>query len=204
MKHAILYSSAPMLMLIGVLLMVAPAVQADSIRCGSSLVQTGDPAILVRRACGQPSFIDPWIAGAGGGLGYGAVLNMEEWTYNRGPGRLLQIMVFRDGKLYSIRDGGYGFNEGQPQSCRPTDINRGMSKYRLLQACGEPAQRNVVGFIYSTRGQTANGDYYLRRGSVPVYREQWIFNFGGNRLLREVTLENAVVVETDTLDRGFD
>jgi len=37
-----------------------------------------------------------------------------------------------------------------------------------------------------------------------VYREKWVFNFGGNRLLREVTLENAIVVDSDTLERGFD
>ncbi|GAB3685662.1 DUF2845 domain-containing protein [Salinisphaera aquimarina] len=180
----------------------APQASADSVRCGGKLVQNGDPAIVVRNACGAPNFVDPWIGGAG--AGYGAAFSMEEWTYNRGPGRLLQIMIFRNGELYRIRDGGYGFAEGGPTSCRPSDIARGISKYRLLAACGEPAQRTVVGFIYSNRGRTANGDYYLRRGVVPVYRERWIYNFGGNRLLREVTLENAVVVETDTLDRGFD
>jgi len=193
-----------LLALFGAVLLAPSVAQADSVRCGSSLVQTGDPAIVVRKTCGAPDFVDPWIAGAGGGFGQGVVLSMEQWTYNRGPGRLLQIMVFRDGKLYSVTDGGYGFSVNQGQSCRPTDLAPGLSKYRLLVACGEPAQRNVVGFLYSTRGRTANGQYYRRRGAVPVYREQWIYNFGGNRLLREVTLENAVIVDVETLDRGFD
>lgn len=192
------------LLVIGVVLLWPAQAQADSVRCGSSLVQTGDPAVVVRRTCGPPDFVDPWIAGAGSGFGQGAVFSMEQWTYNRGPSRLIQLMSFRDGKLYRVSDGGYGFSANQRQNCRATDLARGLSKYRLLSACGEPAQKNVVGFIYSTRGRTANGQYYLRRGVSPVYREQWIYNFGGNRLLREVTLENAVVVEVDTLDRGFD
>ncbi|MES1925482.1 DUF2845 domain-containing protein [Salinisphaera sp. T31B1] len=194
---------AGLLLVIGVLVLSSAPAHADSLRCGGSLIQTGDPAVVVRNACGAPDFVDPWIGGAG--VGYGGGLSMEEWTYNRGPSRLLQILVFRNGDLYRIRDGGYGFNANAASGrCRPADISRGISKYRLLAMCGEPAQRNVIGYIYSSRGRTAQGDYYLRRGVIPVYREQWIYNFGGNRLLREITLENATVVETDTLQRGFD
>lgn len=184
-------------------LAAAGQAHGESFRCGGSLIQTGDPAIAVRNACGEPSFVDPWIGGSA--LAYGVAPSMEEWTYNRGPSRLLQILVFRDGELYRIRSDGYGFRETSgPASCRPMDIARGMSKYRLLRACGEPAQRRGGVFVYSTRGRAGSRDYYLRRGAVPVYRERWIFNFGDNRLLREVVLENAMVVETDTLQRGFD
>ncbi|MES1930510.1 hypothetical protein SADO_14709 [Salinisphaera dokdonensis CL-ES53] len=186
---------------VGMLLSGAPA-YADSLRCGGALVQVGDTAAAVRNDCGAPDFVDPWIAG--NGVAYGQAFAMEEWTYNRGPSRLLQILVFRDGTLKRIREDGYGFIEsrGSP-ACRPSDIGRGMSKYRLLQACGEPIQKSG-GFVYSTRQRAGTHDYRLRRGLVPVYRERWVFNFGGNRLLREVTLENAIVVETDTLERGFD
>lgn len=176
--------------------------QADNLRCGGSLVQTGDPAAAVRASCGEPDFVDPWIGGAG--IAYGAVPDMEEWTYNRGPRRLLQILVFRDGELKRIREDGYGFNvPAGASSCRPSEITRGMSKYRLLVACGQPVQKSG-GYVFSTRNADGVYDYRRRRGVAPVYRERWIFNFGGSRLLREVTLENAVVVETDTLHRGYD
>ena len=191
--------------LAAVLLVVAavsatPA-RADSLRCGGSLVQKGDPAAAVRSNCGEPDFVDPWIGGVD--IAYGAVPNMEAWTYNRGPGRLLQVLVFRDGRLDRIREDGYGFRvPAGSGECQPAGITPGMSKYRLLVACGQPAQKSG-GYVLSTRGSQGVLDY-RRRGVVPVYREQWIYNFGSSRLLREVTLENAVVVETDTLDRGYD
>jgi hypothetical protein len=198
MRHIAAFLVFVALMLIGGL----PTAAAESLRCGGALVQTGDPAAVVRSNCGRPDFVDPWVGGVG--MAYGAVPSMEEWTYNRGPSRLLQILVFKDGRLSRIRDDGYGFVEPAGDGgCRPSDIVRGMSKYRLLAACGSPVQK-TGGFVYSTRGRAGAHDYYLRRGVVPVFRERWIFNFGGNRLLREVTLENAMVVETDTLERGFD
>ena len=180
---------------------LATPARADNLRCGGSLVQKGDPAAAVRSSCGEPDFVDPWIGGVD--IAYGAVPNMEAWTYNRGPGRLLQVLIFRDGRLDRIREDGYGFRvPAGPSECQPASITRGMSKYRLLVACGQPAQKSG-GYVLSTRGSQSTYDF-RRRGVVPVYREQWIFNFGSSRLLREVTLENAVVVETDTLDRGYD
>ncbi|MBO9471236.1 DUF2845 domain-containing protein [Endozoicomonas sp. G2_2] len=197
-KHSIW---ACFVLVLGLCVSGGPAV-ADSLRCGGALIQTGDPAAVVRNKCGAPDFVDPWIGGSG--LAYGQTLSMEEWTYNRGPSRLLQILVFRDGKLQRIRDDGYGFTVRRgANECRPTDIARGMSKYRLLQACGEPIQKSG-GFVFSRRNDVGTYDYRLRRGVNPVYREKWVFNFGGNRLLREVTLENAIVVDSDTLERGFD
>ncbi|WP_353220286.1 DUF2845 domain-containing protein [Salinisphaera sp. S4-8] len=188
--------------LVGLACLLSAPAHADNLRCGGSLVQTGDPAAVVRANCGEPDFVDPWIGGAS--IAYGAVPDMEEWTYNRGPRRLLQILRFRDGELERIREDGYGFSvSGNGSGCRPSDIVRGMSKYRLLVACGQPVQKSG-GYVYSARNDDGVYDYRRARGVVPVYRERWIFNFGSSRLLREVTLENAVVVETDTRDRGYD
>lgn len=188
--------------LVWALLAVTPSAQADNLRCGGALIQTGDPAAVVRSDCGPPDFIDQWVGGPA--QGYGAVPSVEEWTYNRGPSRLLQILVFENGKLKRFRDDGYGFIESRSDtSCRPADIARGMSKYRLLESCGEPVQKTGR-FFYSTRGRIGTQSYTLQRGVMPIFRERWIFNFGGNRFLREVTLENAMVVEIDTLDRGYD
>ncbi|MDA3921214.1 MAG: DUF2845 domain-containing protein [Salinisphaera sp.] len=182
---------------------VAPASAADAVRCAGHLVERGDPAIDVRHYCGEPTFVDPWTGS--GALAYGVSFDMEAWTYNRGPGRLIQIIVFRNGKVESIENAGYGFQPGQSQiGCsRAGAIAGGMSKYRLLVSCGEPDQRSG-GFILSSRFSGGGQEYYLSRGIFPVYRETWIYNFGASRLQREVTLENGRVVSVDTLGRGFD
>lgn len=187
---------------IGLLIALSPAVAA-SLRCTHGLVKTGDQAVEVRAACGAPSFVDPWIAGPG--LAYGAAASMEAWTYNRGPSQLLRILIFRDGELIRMRTDGHGFRERRGASgCQPTDIVEHISKYRLLQMCGQPAQQSGL-FVFSSRRRLGDGRHVFRRHSgVPVYRERWIYNFGDNRLLREVTLENGKVVAIDTLGRGFD
>lgn len=180
-----------------------PAVgHADSLRCNGRLVTDGDPAVSVLSACGQPSFRDPWW----GTEPAAGVPPMMEWTYNRGPRRLLEQIVFRDGKVISIRTAGYGFRAGSlpsSGSCDPSAISPGLTKYELLEACGEPVQHSG-GFVNSMVYDDGARRYFLRNAVHPVYRERWIYNFGANRLLREVTLENARVVSVQTLDRGFD
>ncbi|MES1937210.1 hypothetical protein C27AD_12691 [Salinisphaera hydrothermalis C27AD] len=176
--------------------------QADSLRCDGRLVTDGDPVVSVLRACGEPSFRDPWWGNAPSS----GVPPMMEWTYNHGPQRLMNQIVFREGKVIAIRTAGYGFRAGTPPpsgSCEPTSIAPGLSKYRLIQFCGEPVQRSG-GYVYSTVYDDGVQRYFLRHGGHAVYRERWIYNFGANRLLREVTLENARVVSVQTLGRGFD
>ena len=190
-------------LLIGALFVGAvPSASADdSARCSGHLVQRGDPSIKVKRYCGQPTFVDPW---RGNGAAYGVSFSMEAWTYNWGPGRLIEIFVFRNGKVDSIETAGYGFRPGQVSlDCSRGGVANGMSKYQLIAACGEPAQRRGT-FIYSSRFSSGAQDYYLKRGVFPVYRETWVYNFGPSRLLRQITLENGRVVSNQTLGRGFD
>lgn len=173
----------------------------DSVRCSGQILQTGDPAIKVQRYCGPPTFVDPWNGGSG--LAYGQPFNMESWTYNRGPGQLIQIFVFRNGRVEAIESAGYGFLAGQGSiDCSRGGIANGMSKYELVAECGDPAQSSGH-FIFSSRFSTGGQDVYLNRGVFPVYRETWVYNFGPSRLLREITLENGRVVSNQTLGRGF-
>lgn len=175
---------------------------ADSLRCNGRLVDDGDPAVSVLRACGEPSFRDPWW----GDRPAAGVAPMMEWTYNHGPRRLMEQVVFRNGRVIAIRSAGYGFDSRplpQSGSCEPTFIEPGMSKYELLEACGKPIQR-TAGYSYSAAIDANGQRYFFRHGGERVYRERWIYNFGGNRLLRQVTLDNARVVSVQTLDRGFD
>ncbi|HET7315524.1 DUF2845 domain-containing protein [Salinisphaera sp.] len=182
--------------------MLLPAIaHADSLRCDGRLVTNGDTVVSVLHACGQPSFRDPWWGNAPAG----GVPPMMEWTYNYGPRRLMDQIVFRNGKVMSIHTAGYGFRAGRlppSGSCEPTTILPGLSKYELLETCGEPVQRSG-GYVYSHVLTEGGHRYFLNNGAHRVYHERWIYNFGANRLLREVIMENARVVSVQTLDRGF-
>lgn len=180
---------------------------SDTIRCGSRLVSVGDLAAEVEARCGSPSYRNVENEVLPRGRGYAA--DVEIWTYNFGPNRLLQRLRFRDGRLVDISSDGYGFS-GQPQDhCRPDEIVVGMSQYQLLFECGEPISKRAEtvlapdfrgGGIY----RRPDGVYAYRGGYArEVYREHWVYNFGPSYFMRDVVLENGKVREVRDGKRGF-
>ena len=98
------------------LVAVAPAAQAESLRCNGTSAAVGDSLIAVLHKCGQPVLADafcaaiyvpgspyplaPPIAAA-----YVPCQQIEEWLYDRGPGNLMATVRFKEGKVQSIRYG---------------------------------------------------------------------------------------------------
>jgi hypothetical protein len=178
----------------------SPATAADSLRCGGRLVERGDLALTVIDRCGEPDYVDAWPATRVGARVYPS--GIEQWYYNFGPARLIQILRFEEGRLQRVSSGDHGFSGTGAQRCRPLDILPTLSKYRLLALCGEPDQSQSAVVHGSSR-------HFGGRGTVLagglLLRERWYYNFGGAYLLREVLLENGRVVRVDTIDeRGFD
>jgi hypothetical protein len=85
-------------------------------RCGNDLVEKGDRKIEVLKKCGQPDSVDeseairrlPALRHDLPGRGLEKVW-VEEWTYNFGPQRFLQIYRFENGVVVEMQFGGYGF-----------------------------------------------------------------------------------------------
>lgn len=167
---------------------------ANGMRCENGLIDRGDGPEQVRAACGEPDYIDRWERREG--PPHHALPDVENWVYNPGPGRLLSILRFRNGRLVAIESDGYGFTVPGPRDCSPNRIAPGMSKYRLLEVCGEPSERDSV-ILYRPLQHEARGFF------VPTRREKWLYNFGGNRLMREVVIENGRVTEILVGDRGY-
>jgi hypothetical protein len=81
---------------------------ADTLRCGSYLIQDGDDAFSVIAKCGKPTermtISEPVYAstGDGGTFAAGAVALSELWRYDRGPGQFPVIMKISDGVVQHI------------------------------------------------------------------------------------------------------
>jgi len=87
-------------------------------RCGMDLVTLGDYQIQVLRKCGEPIQKAHRVA-------YRAVrlrnlgfeqetyvpVDIEEWTYNFGPTRFMELLQFENGRLIDSRSLGYGYDE---------------------------------------------------------------------------------------------
>jgi hypothetical protein len=70
-------------------------------RCGNDLVQEGESAAQLLLVCGEP-MLRQTIAVENTSKTEGIV---EQWTYNFGPGTLLQIVTLEGGKIAKIENG---------------------------------------------------------------------------------------------------
>jgi hypothetical protein len=200
---ALLPRSLLLLLLLGQLL--APAQAADNLRCGSRIVSLRAIAAEVDAVCGEPAYIDRWEIEPPPYTPY--LADTEVWYYNFGSNRLLQVLKFRNGRLASIDTDGYGFDQLPQGQCGPAGIVEGESSYRLLSRCGEPVARRSTGALRALQPHgDGNGRYTTVYGDAftPVYREEWVYNFGSRFRQQTVTLENGRVVAVEDGGAGFD
>ena len=96
------------LMLAGLLGLTTLAA-ADDFRCpNGSIVSTGDNLAIVAMKCDPPSFKTSRMESEAGHRGATIMINVEEWTYNEGPNRLVHILTFRNGVLAAVQTAGFG------------------------------------------------------------------------------------------------
>lgn len=181
---------------VSALLWSATGHAAGSLRCGARIVQEGQRSGELLAHCGEPDYRDAW-----GGGGWGA--DVEEWYYNFGPSQLLRIVRLRNGRIASIEADGYGYHQDSAWRCTPGGLVPGLSKFRLLRLCGEPMSRRSLSVLRPVDPERYGYPPGYGQMMTPVFREEWIYNFGSSYLLRIVTLENGRVVEVDNGSRGF-
>lgn len=87
--------------------------------------------------------------------------------------------------------------------CGNKVISRGDHEVRVLRYCGKPiAVRSWV----VQRGVVAGAGTIFRPGFgfvEDVVVEEWTYNFGPNRLMRRLRLENGLLRDVKALDYGF-
>ncbi len=169
------------------MLLMPWAEPARALRCDGGFVENGDSRFEVKRACGEPSYVDRPSSGVVG--------EMQEWYYNRGPQQFIRILFFRDGDLVNDTTGGYGFNERATSGCSPYAIGRGMSKFELLTRCGEPEHRESRWAVPRRHG------YWYRGGGSRI--DEWVYNFGPNQFIRHVRIVDGRVRDVEIGDRGY-
>lgn len=86
--------------------------------------------------------------------------------------------------------------------CGNRVISRGDHATRVLRYCGEPT---AVQSWVTHRGVVGFGNlYHPDIGFVEeVLVEEWTYNFGPRRLMRQVRLENGIVEDVELLGYGY-
>ncbi|MGH3429199.1 MAG: DUF2845 domain-containing protein [Terriglobales bacterium] len=99
---------------LGVLIAMVPLLgTAQSVRCGGKIINEGVTKAVVLASCGTPT----QVGNRSGALepAFGEVTppssddgQIDVWTYNFGPTRLMQRIWFEDGLVKRVESLGYG------------------------------------------------------------------------------------------------
>lgn len=183
-------------------LAVVTGSEALALSCNGKIVSEGDDIASVLVACGKPATREERqevvIIREDGGAKREQTVTIEEWTYNFGPDRLIQVLTFRNGTLANIRSGGYGYrNEAVPGTmCGDRFPSIGQTKAEVLLACGEPFSR-----AKSSETVTERVDEKTKR-EVLIPVEEWTYNFGPDRFVRVFRFRDNRLVEIRLGDYG--
>lgn len=105
----------PLLLAASLFLLLPLSASAEYLRCKNEAVNVGDTRSALLLRCGEPaikdSFCKPVEPTPGATAGNGVVVvvpscrNVDEWTYNPGPGQFMTTLQIDGGKVVSIKYG---------------------------------------------------------------------------------------------------
>jgi hypothetical protein len=88
--------------------------------------------------------------------------------------------------------------------CGTRIIGEGATRSEVAAKCGEPDEVMTKRSVFRrpviwTRGRP----YFVGEDYIEIPVEEWIYNFGPNKLMRRVRFEDGFVVEIETLGYGY-
>jgi hypothetical protein len=200
-------SPVHVLSLAALLVAAFPAAADDSsIRCDGGIVQLGDTRVDLLGKCGEPTLRDVTLQETGvavarnGPIPVDAVTTtatVEQWTFNLGANRLVQIVTLESGRVVRIEGGSYGYDPqrlragrgGRP--CDSSAISVGDRKLDLLAKCGEPNGRDVR---REKRAVSMGAGDATAIQFTTVEIEVWTYDLGPHQFIVIATVEGGKVV----------
>jgi len=163
--------------------------------CSGRIIEAGVPQADVLAACGPPAWrdqrTDSWVDGIRSDGTVLVSVFTEEWIFDFGPDRLLHFVYFQDGKVTSVRTGGYG---GRRADCADgNNLAIGDSKLEVFQKCGAPSR--VGAEQGADKADSGAGVVYQRL----LDNDSWTYDFGSDRFVRLLTFRNGRLIN---IERG--
>jgi hypothetical protein len=193
-----------------------PAAGADSLRCAGGLVSAGDARLDLLARCGPPDLRDRrvderWtIAGKeGAAVGRRVSVVVEEWSYDFGPNAFTCLVRLENGRIVAMERGTYGRRREPPAerlrparaSCEENAVREGDGKLDVLSRCGEPAALDA--WDEAVGELVTDGTGFAAGAGRTTRVERWTYDFGRNRFVRFVRIENGRVVKVSTGSYGY-
>ena len=183
--------------------LLVESAQADSMRCSNYIVENGDTKGDVLFKCGEPvsqsEYQEQLREGVDQSREVRTTFIFNDWVYNFGPDRFMQIVTFRNGRVVEIRSGDYGYSiKGGVDTCRDGQLLReGYTLAEVELKCGHPAYRERSSGIVIDKLDRHTG---LRR---TISIDEWMYNFGPTTFIRYLRFENGRLVKIETGGYGY-
>ena len=204
----------------GLVLVPQSRAQAESLRCKSRLVSTGDTAYELRARCGAPNHVYARTELRAEGFSLlqassisrrrgrqtniivpGAIRQIrytreqvETWIYLLGPHDLSRVVTVRRGKVVDISTLGPLDLPNDP-GCQRAMFSSGDLEAMVYISCGEPDDRSA----WEEEQEIAVGGFIERR---LIQRQRWVYNPGRGNLLRVFEFANGRLLKVRTAGRS--
>jgi hypothetical protein len=188
----------------------------DGMGCEGGIVSVGDSRLDLLGKCGPATFVESrqaqrseWVGDRVQGASRTVTITVETWTYDLGPGRLVQHARIEAGRVVDVRSGGYGRASDVRRrdgavvpraACEPAAIRTGDTTYDLLSLCGDPVfrdQREEQVAVAESDGQVAVGS------ATTILKETWTYDFGPRAFVRYVQVRDGRVTGVRTGGYGY-
>lgn len=88
-------------------------------------------------------------------------------------------------------------------SCGTRVVTTDMTSAAVRAACGDPTEIQQDSILRRPTVWRHGRRYVVGDGYVQVGVERWLYNFGPNRLMQRLRIEDGTVTEIETLGYGF-
>jgi hypothetical protein len=189
-------------------------------RCEGGIVGLGDLVVDLIGKCGSPALRERWTesrdamavdVARGVAASERLTTEVEQWTYDFGRNRFLQLVTLWNGRIVRFEQGGYG--HGLPPAlelprprvtrCDVSLIRQGDTKVDALGRCGPPTSA-VSWEAPRTRPvvvESGSETWGVPGGTAHV--ELWVYNLGPNQFIRIVRFEDGRVTSVETGGYGY-
>ena len=97
-----------------------------------------------------------------------------------------------------------GAQQADALSCSQRLVRVGDASARVLQLCGDPAEivERTESRTTTVQGRAPDGTIVAHTVTVTVVVEQWTYDFGPQRFMRQLVFEGGVLLRMSTLGYG--
>ena len=88
-------------------------------------------------------------------------------------------------------------------SCGSGLVHDGDDQSKVLRLCGEPSRIEKRSILRRPQAWIGGRMVYVGQDEVEVSVETWTYNFGPNKLMRQLKIVGGLVEEIETLGYGY-